>query len=264
MRRLNVSDPSLLSAPAQAKDSVEPLLAFVPDSLKGREIGSRPSTHGEPPRGILPALMTAEVTPSPDLKLAERCTLGDRAAQRELFQRERRHVHATLYRILGSNQHMDDLLQETFIAAFRALPTFRGEAKLSTWIDRIAVRVAFSHIRARRGQPSLEVVPEMAADDADAEERALAREAARHLYAALDKMDEKLRVAFSLHVLDGRPLLEVAAAMDATLVATKTRVFRARRALEAAARRDPVLAGMLGDGAAKTTARAPEEDGGAL
>jgi RNA polymerase sigma-70 factor, ECF subfamily len=190
--------------------------------------------------------MTAErALASPDLDLAERCISGDRTAQRELFHRERRHVHATLHRILGTNQHMDDLLQETFIAAFRSLPSFRGEAKLSTWIDRIAVRVAFAHIRARKGMPSLEVVPELRDDDPDAEQRTLAREAARHLYAALDKMDERLRAAFTLHVLDGRPLSEVASIMEATLVATKTRVWRARRALEASAKRDPILAGLL-------------------
>lgn len=69
-------------------------------------------------------------------------------------------------------------------------------------------------------------------------------------------MDAKLRLSFTLHAIDGRPLSEVAELMDASLVATKTRVWRARRELAERARRDPVLAGFLpsatpgGEGAA--------------
>jgi RNA polymerase sigma-70 factor (ECF subfamily) len=181
-----------------------------------------------------------------DLRLAERCVAGDRAAQRELFQAYKRRVHATLYRLVGSNGPMDDLLQEAFLNVFRSLKTYRGEAALATWIDRCTVRVGFAWITQRNARPPhLELVPEVPAGDASAEQRALAREAARHLYAELDMMDPRLRVAFTLHVIDGRPLTEVAELMDATLVATKTRVFRARRALAERARRDPVLASFV-------------------
>ena len=99
-------------------------------------------------------------------------------AQRDLFQREKRRVHATLYRILGSNADMDDLVQEAFLEIFRALRGFRGEASLGTWIDRITVRVAYAHIARRKAAlPSLAVVPDVPAGDASAEERAMGREA---------------------------------------------------------------------------------------
>ena len=81
-----------------------------------------------------------------DLELAKRCCSGERAAQRDLFHREKRRVHAALYRILGTNTDMDDLVQEAFLEIFRTLHHFRGEALLGTWIDRIAVRVAYAHI----------------------------------------------------------------------------------------------------------------------
>src|SRR5581483_8238996 len=153
-----------------------------------------------------------------DLALADRCVGGDRAAQRALFQREKRRVHATLYRVLGSNADMEDLVQEAFVEVFRSLKSFRGDAQLSTWIDRITARVAYAYLTRKRARPArLEAVPEIPAGDASAEQRALLREAARRLYEVLDRLDAKLRIAFSLHAIDGRPLEEVARAMDASL-----------------------------------------------
>jgi RNA polymerase sigma-70 factor (ECF subfamily) len=183
-----------------------------------------------------------------DLALAERCVAGDRAAQQRLFNENKKRIHATLYRILGSNAYMDDLVQEAFMNVYRSLRLFRGEASLATWIDRCTVRVAYAHITQRKARgPHLELVADVAAGDASAEQRALAREAARHLYAELDKMDAVQRLAFTLHVIDGRPLSEVAELMEATLVATKTRVWRARREMEKRARKNPALAGWVQD-----------------
>lgn len=184
-----------------------------------------------------------------DLELAQRCCAGDSRAQRDLFHREKRRVHATLYRVLGSNADMDDLVQEAFLEIFRGLAAFRGEASLTTWINRVAVRVAYAHIAKRKPAPvSLAVVREPAAGDASAEQRAIHREAARRLYAALEKIEPRQRIAFLLHVVEGWPVADVAAAMEATAVATRVRVWRARRFVEQAARRDPSLVEFLGGG----------------
>jgi RNA polymerase sigma-70 factor (ECF subfamily) len=183
-----------------------------------------------------------------DVALARRCVVGDRSAQRELFQRERRRVHGTLYRILGSNAEIDDLLQDAFIEIFRSIPTFRGEATLGTWIDRITVRVAFAHLSKRRVDTvHLSLVPEPRGDDLAADERAMTREAARHLYAALDRVPVPQRIAFALHVIDGRLVKDVAQTTNASVVATKVRIWRTWRALERAARRDPLLRDLLRD-----------------
>lgn len=181
-----------------------------------------------------------------DAELVSRCVAGDPAAQRRLFDREYPRVHATLYRILGSNHAIDDVLQETFLSVFRALAQFRGEASLATWIDRCAVHAAFAHLRSGRGRRHLELLPESLASGApSAERRVLAREAARRLYATLEKLEPKQRLAFALHAIDGRPLQEVAKLMDASLVATKARVWRARRYVEKRAKVDPFLAELL-------------------
>ena len=118
--------------------------------------------------------------------LVERCIASDRAAQRELFRRESRRVHATLFRILGGNLSMDDLIQDVFIEVFKSLPSFRGEASLSTWIDRCTVHIAISYLRKKR--PKLvEMVVETQSGGSSPEEHMLLKEAARRLYAELDR-----------------------------------------------------------------------------
>jgi RNA polymerase sigma-70 factor (ECF subfamily) len=192
-----------------------------------------------------------------DVDLLARCVAGDPAAQRRLFDREYPRVHATLYRILGSNHAIDDVLQETFLTVFRALTQFRGDSSLATWIDRCAVHAAFAHLRSGRGRRHLELLPEtMASGAPSAERRMLAREAARRLYATLEHLDAKQRVAFALHAIDGRPLQEVAKLMGASLVATKARVWRARLYVEKRAKADPLLAELVSRG--RTPRRAVE------
>ncbi len=188
-----------------------------------------------------------------DLDLAQRCVSGDRAAQRDFFQRERHRVHAILYRIVGSNADMEDLLQEAFIQIFRSMGGFRGEASLATWLDRIAVRVAYAYLAKRRNETvRLALVPEPASTEPSADQRMMTRESTRRLYTALDSLAVAQRVAFTLHVIDGRPLRDVAVAMNATVVATKVRVWRAWRGIQQAAERDPLIADLLGTSTAKS------------
>jgi RNA polymerase sigma-70 factor (ECF subfamily) len=181
-----------------------------------------------------------------DRELVARCVAGEGAAQRQLFEKQKRRVHATLYRILGPNSQIEDLLQDVFFSVFRALPAFRGESSLSTWIDRCAVRAALAHIRTGRGQRPLELVADnVASDDPSAESRVLAREATRRLYAVLGALPPEQRMAFALYAIDDRSIAEVAQLMSATAIATKARVWRARRYLEKRAKADPVLSAYL-------------------
>jgi RNA polymerase sigma factor (sigma-70 family) len=183
----------------------------------------------------------APAPPRSDAELIAACIAGDGRAQRELFRREYPRVNATVYRLLGSMRDVDDLAQETFVAVFRALSTFRGEAKLSTWIDRIAVRVVFQHIRARKPVVSLEVIAEQAAGGT-VEEQAHARAGLRRLYAVLATMTPEARTAFALYAIDGRSISEVASISGTTTVAAKLRIWRARREVTRQAALDPILA----------------------
>jgi RNA polymerase sigma-70 factor (ECF subfamily) len=181
------------------------------------------------------------VRPTEEADLVARCTAGEPSAQRELFERERSRVHALLYRVVGSNAHMDDLLQDTFLQVFRSLPTFRGESSLRTWIDRCAVRVAFAHFGRKARVPVLECVQDVEAEAPSAEERTSMREAVRRLYAELDRLEPRQRMAFTLFAIENRTLRDIAEIMESTLATAKIRVFRARRALEKRAKQDPLL-----------------------
>lgn len=181
-----------------------------------------------------------------DLELAQRAASGDRAAQRQLFLDQRAHVHRALFRILGSNREIEDLLQDAFIEILRALPSFRGDSTLRRWCQTIAIRTAYLAISRRRPPAvDLALVEDSVAGGPEAVRQLQAREAARRLYAALDRIDAKHRIAFALAVIDGNSLAEVAALTETSLVAVKMRVWRARRELMRRAGKDAVLAAYL-------------------
>lgn len=183
-----------------------------------------------------------------DVVLVDHCLDGQEAAARDLFRRHRGRVHATLYRVLGGNRDMDDLLQEVFVQVFGSLRSWRAEASLATWIDRIAVRVAWRYIGQRRARVALELVDvDAASAEVTGARRASARDGVRRLYAALDTLSPAARLAFTLHELDGRPMAEVAEITGSSVTATKLRVWRARRTLHAHAAGDPVLRELIDD-----------------
>jgi RNA polymerase sigma-70 factor, ECF subfamily len=186
-------------------------------------------------------------TPEDEAELVAACLAGDVAAQRALFRRELNRVYATIYRILGPTREVDDLVQETFIAAFRGLAKFRGEARLATWIDRIAVRVALDHVRTRKASPvALGVMgTEEPADASIPDAQAHARDGLRRLYAALSQLSPEARTAFALYAIDGRSIAEVARLVGTTVVTAKVRIWRARRELMKRAAEDPVLKELL-------------------
>ena len=174
-----------------------------------------------------------------DADLAARCAAGDRGAQRELFLRSRAAVHRTLYRVLGSNQDIEDLIQDAYLAMFRSIGSYAGRSALITWCCSVASHVALSHLRRRRPVALGERDVESGAPSADRVVRA--RVAVARLYRALDRIDPVQRIAFALAVIDGRPLAEVAELTGASLTAVKTQVWRARKALDKRAAADPLL-----------------------
>ena len=185
-----------------------------------------------------------------DVVLVDRCLSGEAAATRELFRAHRARVHGCLYRVLGTNTDMDDLMQEAFLQVFQSLRRWRAEASLATWIDRITVRVAYRHLgqRKRRGVTVEFDIEQARATTATGPAQQHARDGVRRLYAALDTLSPAARLAFTLHELEGRPMVEVADLTGTSVTATKVRVWRARRAVEQAAAADPILAGWIASG----------------
>lgn len=181
-----------------------------------------------------------------ELDQVEACRKGDRRALQAVFVAHAPYLERILGRIVGSKAEVEDLLQATFLAAIHAFPRFRGEAKVRTWLARIAIRTAHDRIRSaawkrRADLPDLEDgadpqslldVPEASLDT---------RRRAHRLQHHLDAIAPKKRIAFSLHVFEGLPMEEVAALTGASVTATKSRVFWARRELLKRASRDPLL-----------------------
>jgi RNA polymerase sigma-70 factor, ECF subfamily len=187
-----------------------------------------------------------------DVLLVDRCLTGEPAATRELFRRHRARVHACLFRVLGSNRDMDDLLQEAFIQVFQSLRGWRAEASLATWIDRVSVRVAYRYLsqRGRRIQTDPLADEDVPGGEEPGARRQLARDGVKRLYAVLDELGAASRLAFTLHEIDGRPLAEVAELVGSSVTATKLRVWRARKKVQEAAGADPVLSEFIEPGMA--------------
>lgn len=178
-----------------------------------------------------------------DVLLVDRCLTGEPAATRELFRKHRGRVHASLYRVLGGNRDMDDLLQEAFIQVFQSLRGWRAEASLATWIDRVAVRVAYRYLSQRGRRIVTDVLDDedIAGGEGPGARRQMARDGIKRLYAVLDELGAASRLAFTLHEIDGRPLADVAKLVGSSVTATKLRVWRARKKVEEAAASDAIL-----------------------
>ncbi len=189
--------------------------------------------------------MSAPAAKLPDLALATRCASGEQGASRELFRLYQGRVQATLYRVFGSNREMDDLLQEVFLQVFRSLPSYRGDAQLSTWIHRIAIRVAYRYLKKRRKDavpsPVVDVV-----DDVGGTVRELwARDGLRRFYEVLGRISPAGRIAFVLFEVEGLSVAQVAERVEASATTTKLRIWRARKAIRKHAADDPILSEFL-------------------
>jgi RNA polymerase sigma-70 factor (ECF subfamily) len=183
-----------------------------------------------------------------DAALVQACRRGDRQALERVLRAEAPYLERLIGRLIGPSADLEDLLQQTLIAAVQAFPRYRGEAAVRTWMARIAVNIVRQHLRRpqRRRTVALELVADEPQGHAPSPEAtADRRQQIARLFHHLDAIGARKRLAFALHVLEGHPIDEVAALMGASVAATKSRVFWARRALLGRARKDPVLRELL-------------------
>lgn len=161
----------------------------------------------------------------------------------ELVERHGRGLYRLAYRITGSAQDAQDVLQESLFRAYRQLGQFEHRAELGTWLRRIVVNCAVDFLRAATGRPDrrpaspIDDVAEVIASPGVGPERlAASAEAARHIAAALGTLRPVERAAFTLRHFEGASIDEIAHALGVRGNAAKQHVFRAirklRRALE--------------------------------
>ncbi len=192
--------------------------------------------------------MTAQVAPNLDVgndvdqKLVERVQKGDKRAFDLLVLKYQHKIFAVISRFIRDHAEVQDVAQDAFIKAYRALPNFRGESAFYTWMYRIAINTAKNYLVARNRRPpasDLEVddAEFFAGNDAMHEmntpERNLLRD---ELQAVIDQafrdLPDDLRMAVTLREIDGLSYEEIAEAMDCPIGTVRSRIFRAREAID--------------------------------
>jgi RNA polymerase sigma-70 factor, ECF subfamily len=161
-----------------------------------------------------------------------RCAAGDPVACRELVEQYGRMAGTIILRTIGRRDLVEDLLQETFLRVFRALPEFEGRAKLSTWICTIAQRVAVDELRRNQRSPVLVHDNEFDAPDEANVEREADRDTTDSLVrAALAKLPDKYRQPLVYAAIDGLDYETIATMLGIPVGTVKTNVFRGKQLL---------------------------------
>jgi RNA polymerase sigma-70 factor (ECF subfamily) len=183
-----------------------------------------------------------------DEELVARCIQGDTESFNQLVLRWERPIYALAYRVLGRDEDARDVCQEAFLRAFRGLGAFKGQAKFSSWLYRIALNLCRDAIRRDRRTPLVAVpdgadVTELAARQPSpgpsVEDLVAQAELTRHVAAAMRRLPEDQRAAVLLKEYHGLTFQEIADVMDCPLSTAKTRLYQGLSVL----RRDLVASG---------------------
>jgi RNA polymerase sigma-70 factor (ECF subfamily) len=182
-----------------------------------------------------------------DAELARLARDRDPRAATLVWDRYSGLVRGVLFRSVGPGHDVEDLLQEVFIGFFRNVGTLRDTASLRPFLVGIALRTARTALRKKRVRRWLHLsddgnVPEVAANDGDPR----TREAIVRLYAILDELPDRERLAFVLRHAEGHELTETAAALGVSLATVKRMLQRAEAHVQARAQDDELLCGYAG------------------
>ena len=179
-----------------------------------------------------------------DVALVKAAREGDMRAYDRLVQRYQERIYATVYHMTSNHEDANDLAQETFIKAFSALKSFKGDSSFYTWVYRIAVNKTINFLKQRKNKTSLslndldfniENDPELVAFVSDRTPRrdiALA-ELQEKLNKAMQKLSDVHRMVVTLHDIQGLSHEEIANIMDCNVGTVRSRLFYARQQLQA-------------------------------
>jgi RNA polymerase sigma-70 factor (ECF subfamily) len=186
----------------------------------------------------------AQVEPSQqmDHELVARVQRGDSKAFDLLVRKYQHRIVALIGRYVPDWSECQDVAQEAFLRAYRALGSFRGDAQFYTWLHRIAVNTAKNHLVANGRRPPTDDIDVADAEqfdsgvrlrDNDTPERELMRQQMEQtVMRAVEALPEELRTAITLREVEGLSYEEIAARMDCPIGTVRSRIFRARDAIE--------------------------------
>jgi RNA polymerase sigma-70 factor (ECF subfamily) len=167
-----------------------------------------------------------------DEELVEACQAGESSAFDLLVTRWEDKIRGAAYRLLGSEEEARDAAQEAFLKAYRALPGFKGEARFSSWLYRIAVNLCRDRLRRRKGRSLVsldaleEVGPVIAARGPEAQDLVQQLDLRRAVRRAIGALPEEQREILILKEYQGLTFLEIAQALDLPVSTVKTRLYR--------------------------------------
>ena len=186
--------------------------------------------------------MTGETGAESDLSLVERVQRGEKSAFDVLVLRYQHKVLKLIMRYIRDTMEAEDVAQEAFIKAYRALPGFRGDSAFYTWLYRIAINTAKNALVSSKRRPIDYDLDLQDPDQYDAQARLKDNETPEHLVlteeirqtvnGAMAELPEDLKTAIVLREIDGLSYEEIAAAMDCPVGTVRSRIFRAREAID--------------------------------
>jgi RNA polymerase sigma-70 factor, ECF subfamily len=177
-----------------------------------------------------------------DRQLVARAQQGDRQAFNLLVVKYQRKLSRLLSRFIRDQAEVEDVTQEAFIKAYRALPAFRGDSAFYTWLYRIGINTAKNYLMAlgRRAPTSTEVEAEDAEGLEEGEQLRdintpesvlLSNEIAETVNSTIEQLPEELRQAIQMREIEGMSYEEIAQAMNCPIGTVRSRIFRAREAI---------------------------------
>ena len=177
-----------------------------------------------------------------DRELVARAQRGDKRAFELLVEKYQRKLGRLLSRFIRDPSEVEDVTQEAFIKAYRALPAFRGDSAFYTWLYRIGINTAKNYLMAlgRRAPTSTEVEAEEAEGFEEGEQLRdintpesvlLSNEIAETVNRTIEALPEELRKAIQMREIEGMSYEDIAQAMDCPIGTVRSRIFRAREAI---------------------------------
>lgn len=180
--------------------------------------------------------------PGADLAIVRRVQNGDSAAFNLLVRKYQHKVANLVARYVYDAGEIEDIAQEVFVKAYRAIGGFRGDSAFYTWLYRIAINTAKNHLVAQSRRPPNTDVEAQEAELTEAgynlretgtpESNLLSRELAQRVAAAIRQLPEELRTAITLREFEGLSYEEIATVMECPIGTVRSRIFRAREAID--------------------------------
>jgi len=178
-----------------------------------------------------------------DQELVERVQSGDKAAFDLLVGKYQHKIISLISRYVSDHAEAMDVAQEAFIKAYRAIGRFRGDSAFYTWLYRIAINTAKNHLVAQSRRPPQSDVDAQDAEQYQVDSRLKEQDSPEHdalkgeieqtIHAAIADLPEDLRVAITLREFDGMSYEDIARSMECPIGTVRSRIFRAREAIDA-------------------------------